>query len=199
MLNTRRYALWFFVEYAGKQRIGEQAMLIGLCAAAIFLPFCLFFWWMEVLNIVPWLYYGENVRGIFLCVASIYVPMFPGVFAYICHRNGAFSAKWNRLIGTFVLGASLGLFICTKDAIDGEKFELREFRTQRFELMLCGKAPNEVCERARELFPKAEVLSMLLRFLNNCMWDANQYAVTTILIVLLYDRVSAIKHLRETS
>jgi len=173
-------------------------MLIGLCAAAILFPICLFLWWIQIINVVPWAHDAVSIKGIFICFGSIFVPMFPGVFAYICHRKGAFYKAGNRIIGTFLVGATLGLFVSASDAIFHENATLREIHTENFERILCGgRVPNEICEPARKLISKAEVLSMLMRFVDTCSGGAIEYAIFALLTILLYDKINVSKQMKS--
>jgi len=152
-------------------------MLIGLCAAAICFPICAFLWWASNVSVVPWLFEQVNLQGLFRCLASIYLPMFPCVFGEVCHRKDLWSNSTRRLIGGFLIGATLGIFESGRTAIFGEHPSLSHFHTESFSKILWSRpTPREHMGTCPNTFSKSWVagnayeFSRLLHMVRTWVW-----------------------------
>jgi hypothetical protein len=168
----------------------RQTMKIGMCAAAICFPIFLCLSWINLANVVPWLVAQELVKGIYVCTASLYLPMFPCIFAATCLRKKTVPAI--RLTTGFMIGASFGIFICGWFAIFAEKRELMHFHTEQFEKILRGLGPGKeaATETVRTQFQRDELLAMLNWFLQSWVMYAITFGIISLLTILLYDLVS---------
>jgi hypothetical protein len=164
-------------------------VIIGLCVAAICLPYCVICWWMRAANVVPSSLETVNTQGLFICFASAYLPLIPGVFYSVCHRRGVCTRATIRLLCGFLVGASLGLFMSGMFAIFDENPELRNFDFQQFQSSLFAKNPEAALGSALPLFQRAQVLAMQLAFLDSCVYLAVLFGVAAVLAILLYDKV----------
>jgi hypothetical protein len=134
---------------------------------------------------MPWFGFQLRVAEVFMCLASIYLPLTAGIACQILQRKYPWTNPARRLFGTWLLGLTFGLSVSALVAIIGPH-GTGQFHVQRYMAIMHDETAESWDQRIK-LSRQLESLGMQKTFLECFVPIAVLFGFLTPALMTVYD------------